>query len=246
MKCQKLIYVLITSLLAHPALKAQDIEPGFEMGEIIRMAEVYRNLPYLSYDVHYHYADSAQPNVILEEFDIAYKVQEGRYRASMDSMDIINSYNYNLKVYHDEKLIIMTNITGYTDVLQLPLMDSLFMAANVDSLGVVNLNDSTRKLKIFFGSESPYSKYEISYKKAGYLIQYIQYYIKEPASDDPGASGTSLITAEFTNYSTAVIDDANFNIGQYAVFADTQWQPRAAYAAYRLIDPEGREYLPEE
>lgn len=244
MNFQKLICVLTISLLVSSAIYAQDIEPGFEKTEIIRLSEVYRSHPYLSYDVHYHFADSAQPTVVLEEFDISYKLQQGRYRAIMDSMDIINSYNYNLKIYHEEELIIMSNTTGYTDVLQLPLIDSLFIAANVDSLSVVNLSDSTRKLTVFFGAESPYIKYEAIYNRATSFIQYIAYYIKEPASDDPGASGVSLITAEFFNYSTAVIDEAYFNIGQFAVYADTQWQPQQAYSSYRLIDPEGREYLP--
>ncbi len=236
--------LLLLTVMGSPCL-AQLPEPGFETTDLFRIAERYRRFENLSFQVHYHFADSAQPHVLLEQHDMQYQLKNGRYTAKTDSMEIIGGDRYTIQVFFDEKLMVLSHSQGHSDLLQLPVNDSLFMQANVDSIKVYALSDSTNRMDIRFGAASPYSKYQLFYNNNSYLVDSIRYYVREPASDDIGASPTSVITAEFSNYSYAVIDEACFDIHKY-VFFEEIWKTKPAYPGYTLVDPEGRQTIPDQ
>jgi hypothetical protein len=213
----------------------QNVVAGFEIQEIIRISEVYRKLPYLSFNATYQYADSAAPTVIKEQIAGQYKIHEGRYWAMLDSTELVQGYNYKLTVYHDQKFLVVGRPDGvYSSVTQLPLLDSLFNARFVDSIHVYTVNDSTNRLEIEFKHDSPFRYYETYYNPVTYMVDSLKYYQKDTDPEE-GASGTSVITVTFSSYSSAVIDEEYFRESKFIYRNEANFYPKEEFSEFELI-----------
>jgi len=231
----KLKCVLILLALSSANVHAQDVPKGLEVMEIIKVAEAYRIAPDLSFDLNIAYADSANPASVIEQVTGSYKIHEGKYWGIIDSVEFLQGSQFNMAVYHADSVIVITDRQEYTSVLQLPLMDSLFRAANITDISVSNLNDSTRSLRILFNGQSPYHSYELEYNIATYRMRQVKYYLAEMAADTPGSSGVVCVTMRFSNYSENMISDDTFKESQFVYrFADEiKLQP--SYEGFRLM-----------
>jgi hypothetical protein len=214
---------------------AQSVIKGFEYGEIMNIAEAYRQAPNLSFDLQFNYADSARQDSIVEQINGSYKIQNGMYWAIIDSTEILQGTNYNVSVFHYDSVIAIANPQQYTNVLQLPFLDSLFRAQNVDSMNVTCPNDSTRNLRMYFNSVSQYSSYIINYDLNTYLIHCITYFIKAPAYDDSSGCGISMIKINFSNYSYQVIDNSYFDESKFIFRQGGQFYVKPAYTNFQLM-----------
>lgn len=210
---------------------AQDVEEGFELQELIRMAEVYHSTPHLSFDMQITYSDSASYPAPLEQLNGQYKLQEGRFWMVLDSMEMVQGPNYHLAVYHDAKTILVSpRQPTYFNLLQLPVLDSLFYENMVDSMSVTNLTDSTRKFEMHFKSTSPYSYYEIIYNFQTYMITSVHYH--QPGDEE--TEGYVEITVEFSNYSTAPVNDQYLQESKFIFRDGNEFYVQPAYTGYSV------------
>lgn len=215
---------------------SQEVPKGFEVTELVKIAEVYQSPPHLSYHLSVTYADSAQPNNILEEVQGMYKIREGKYWFMLDSIEFLQGDQYNLAVYHPDSTIMVNKLQEPTSPLQLPLMDSFFHAASVASIAVTRVNDSTRLLKILFKPEAYYRSYEMQYDLNTFLIRKIKYYLMDAeALEEPNSSGVVCVALDFSNYSTAAVNEDYFNETKFIHRQGGQLVVQPAFAGYQLI-----------
>jgi hypothetical protein len=232
----KKMLILMFSLNAYSngPLYAQEVPAGSELMEIVRMGEYYRNTASLRFDVQFTFADSAVPATILETVTGSYTIDYDKYHIMLDSTEFVQGLQYNLVIFHEDKVISVGVKQPYTDVLRVPLLDSLFRLSQVLSLQVTHLNDTTRRLVATFSPTAQYSGYSIDYDLRNYVVRKINYYIKIPAS--PSAGNTSLITVNFTNYRHETVQGSEFDEFRFIQRQSGQFVGVPPYADYRVIN----------
>jgi hypothetical protein len=217
---------------------AQDVPKGLELTEIVNIAETYRQTPSLSFNVLYQYADSADQNDPLETMYGTYKIQNGKYWAMIDSTLIVQGNNYNVSVFYNDSVISIADPQQYTNLMQLPFLDSLFQAQNVDSIRVILSNDSARILRMYFNARSQYTNCQILYDPNSYLLQSMTYCMKTQ-STAPTASSTAVniarVSVSFSNYSYQPVDDSYFREDTFIYKQNGQFFTQAPYANFQVM-----------
>ena len=210
---------------------AQSVTPGLEMGELIRIGYTFRQVPNLSFNINYKYADSTAPSTILEQVNGQYKIHDGRYWAMLDSTELVQGNNYSLAVFHEDK-VISVHKPQYMDakIMQLPVTDSI-LSLYTDSIRVTQLTDTTRLLNIYFKPAIPYSGYQIRYNSVSYLVDSLQFYQREI---NDSTTHTSFIKVKMTNYSEAVISEDYFMESKF-IYRDGTFYKRPDYSDYELV-----------
>ena len=217
---------------------SQDVSKGMEMLELVKISETYRLARDMSFDMHYTYADSARPKTILEEMYGKYKIHNRKYWSMIDSIELVQGNQYSLGIYYNDSLIMVNRKQDYSNVMQVPMMDSLFREAHVSDIRVNQLNDSTRTLKIRFNDQSPYRAYEMQYDLNNFLIRKLKYYITATTDDEKSiTSGVECIAISFSNYSDEVVSDDYFNETKFIDLRGDQLVTQPAFAGFKLIAP---------
>jgi hypothetical protein len=227
--------LLICTLLCSATVSAQVVPAGTEIRELIRISDRYKFSERLKFDVQYEFADSASPNQILEQLNGTYTIHNGKFHGMIDSTEYVQGAKYSMVIFHEDRIIAVNNRQEYPDIMKAPLMDTLFRSAQIDFSEVTAVNDTTRKIFFRFKSNSFYSSFSIEYDKRNYITRKAQYYVKTPASDDPGASGISLITARFTNYRQETIQESEFDEFKFIQLSNGQLVPKAPYTSYQVM-----------
>lgn len=235
MKMKKLIIVIFCIMLAvvNRTASAQDYHDGTELKEFIKIAESYRIRPFLTFSVDYGLSDSAYWPAYRERLTGQYKISNGRYWSLIDSTEIVQGGIYNLAIYHDLKMIVVSNpapIENYT--IQVPILDSMFEQSFVDSMHTNEINDSTRQLCIIFKPESPYKLYEIFYDPNTYLIREIK--VHQNNLDEEGV-GYSILRILFFDVSETIISDDVFNSAKYISRSGGAIIPTSMYSEYEIV-----------
>jgi hypothetical protein len=232
---KKWLILLIVATAGFSKTHAQ-VETDFELLQIVKVAEIYRQAPNLSFSAAYRYADSSLPDSILEHVDGLYKMSTGRYWIVLDSTEQLQGSLYNLTVYHEDSAISINKRQEYAEKLRLPFMDSAFRNSNVSSLSITEYDDSTRKLTVYFKPGSNFSQYEMKYDKYKFYMRNMTYYLRNVMNDGTGVtSGTAVITVAFSNYSTAAIDQSVFNEEKFIYKSGGQFHVQPAYSNFSLI-----------
>jgi hypothetical protein len=220
------------------------VVPGFsqstsipELKESFRISAYFKSADYLSYETRFTFADSANPSNIIEQYTRNEKMSNGRYWYSGDSSENLQGFRYSVKVNLREKLIAVANPDRDLPVLQIPLLNKDFRKANMDTSYVVNLNDSSRVLKIFFKPESPYASYELTYDKRKALIRNIKYFLRNDymGNNADGTRLTTMVNIQFINYRFDPFDQEIFNEDKFILRQDAQFNVQPAYVNYRLL-----------
>ncbi len=232
MKNRKWIGLLL--IIFSMDVSSQQIVKGFEIPELLKIAEVYRNSPNLSFNINYTYVDSAYPANIIEQYGGSYKIKEGKYWSMLDSMEYIQGNQFNVTVFHKDSIIAVMDRTVYGSLFQISVLDSVFRAGNVNDINVVELNDSTRSFLVRFNSDAYYNKYEIKYNLNNYRINSVEYHIKD-YTDSVNTSGVGIITMTFSNYSESAIDPEIFNEGKFIYREGSLIWARSLYTTFKLI-----------
>lgn len=225
-----LILLLFASMVLAIASRAQTVQLGQQLQEIIKINEVYSGLPNLSFNVNFQYRDTLSQPLPDEQLSGQYKITQGRFWAMIDSTELIQGFNYFITVYHGDSAMTVakpTSISG--SVLQLPFLDSLYRQNYVDSMAVIATNDSIRKLTIYF-APSLGTTYQLFYKSTTYFVDSIKYSF--PNTD---TVGTSYVTAKYTGYSTAVIDEQYFLESKFITRDGTSFYLKPNYSSYDLM-----------
>ncbi|HET7118560.1 MAG TPA: hypothetical protein VFI29_18845 [Hanamia sp.] len=246
MGIKKSCFLIIAFCCLGTILKAQGVIKGFEAGEIINIAQAYQQAPNLSFDLDFTYADSASADSIIEELHGSFKISNGRYYSIIDSTELVQGSKYNIAVFYYDSVITISSPHQYSNLLQLPFLDSLFLKANIDSMAVIQLNDSTRRLQMYFDSTSKFSSYTVDYDQNSYLMDSVIYRTKGPYYDpnDPGgdpfevfvpANVASVIIIKFSNYSYQVIDNSYFMENKYIYTQNGQFFVQPQYSGFQLM-----------
>jgi hypothetical protein len=227
-------YCVLVALVCCLKSFSQEVPKGFELMELVKIAETYQTVADLSFTMQYTYADSAQPNNIIEQLSGSYKIHNGKYWNMLDSIEFLQGGLYSLAVYHRDSVIAINNRQEYTSLMQVPMMDSLFRQANVLSMLVDRLDDSTRSINIQFNPQGEYRSYEMQYDPNTYLIRKVKYHIPNTMADST-SSDVICITINFSNYSGAPVSEDYFNEGKFIYQQGGQLLPQPAYADFRLL-----------
>ena len=123
----------------------------------------------------------------------------------------------------------------YGNTFQLPLLDSLFRAANVESFTLTARNDSLRVLSVKFRPSSIYSQYRLHYNRYTHLVDRIEYYTREVPGEE-GHSGTGLISIRLYNYSFQPLRGDLFREDRFVEKSGGTFKANASYARFKLID----------
>jgi hypothetical protein len=217
---------------------AQQVKKGFEIMELIKLAEVYKETPFLSFDFSYTYADSASPSTILEQLNGSTKISSGRYWTFLDSIEFVQGYQYNLAVYYKDSNIVVNDRQDYGDLFKLPLMDSIFRAANVDSmrLDVIAGTPTYREFTVYFDPSAPFRLYKLRYDPSNFRIQSIKYYIKDvPIETGAITTGTALVELSVSNYSSSSFDLNVFQEDKFIYKSNGELFEKPAYSSFKLF-----------
>lgn len=211
----------------------EDESDGMELSELIRIATAYRAKPFISFSVDYIYSDSANWPTHLEELKGQYKISNGRFWSMLDSTEVVQGGTYNLAIYHDMKLIVVSNPAVVEDfTLQVPILDSMFEQSFVDSMHTNILSDTTKQLCIIFKEGSPYTLYEIFYNPQTYMIQEVKLHQTNIVEE---GEGYGIIRVFFQSYSEELIPDSVFNEAKYVSKSGGTLIPTALYSDYEII-----------
>jgi len=209
---------------------AQDIPKGFELMELMKVMETYKAYPDLSFSINYTYADSAHIDSTIEQVNGSYKIHNGKYWSSIDSVEFLQGNQYNLAVYHKDSTILVNKRQEYASVVQIPIMDSLFREANVSCIDVVNICDTTRSLIVKFKPGLYHHRYEIQYDRNTNLIRKVLYYFSD--LDNSCASGVICVKAVFSDYCFTTINEQYFDESKFLTKQSGQLVPNSGYAGF--------------
>jgi hypothetical protein len=168
---------------------------GMELQELQILVNRYQQFDNLVFDTRITKADSASPNVITDSVLGHFELQGSRSVVVIDSVEIINGNDYNVTLFHREREILISNKAQANNrVLQVPLSDSLFMQANIDSVYFAQQNDSIKTIHFRFHPFANFYWYQIKYNRYTYLIQQTKLCAKG------GGTPNFIVSYDFMNY----------------------------------------------
>jgi hypothetical protein len=232
MKYLKILFFLFLSGACCPGSSAQTVVKGFEYGEIMNISETFRQMPNISFNIVYSYTDSVRQDSIVEQISASYKIQNGKFWAMIDSTELLQGNNYNLSVFHRDSVITISPPQPVVNIMNMPFLDSLFRAQNIDSMSVTKINDSVRDLKLIFNISSQYRIADMQYDPSSYLLKSIVYYNR--TSTNSTTSG-SLLKINFSNYSSDIIDDYYFREDKFIYKQGGQFFGTPPYNNFQLV-----------
>ena len=225
-------YIVLPSI----SLYGQQVEKGFELHELVKIGETYKNALNLNFSMTYTYADSALPATPLESLTGLYKIRNGKYWTMIDSIEFVQGQQYDVAIYYGDSTIVVNEQREYGNILKIPALDSAFQKANVDSMKIMEFNDSTRLLTLFFNLDANYNLYKLQYDKDKYLIRKIEYYVKNMPNQTGDNSITGLITIDFTNYSEQNVDPLLFQEDRIVYKSGGELFTQSAFTNFKVFN----------
>ncbi|MET0637785.1 MAG: hypothetical protein ABWZ25_17275 [Chitinophagaceae bacterium] len=209
---------------------SQPFVPGDETHELQRISKMYGRQNSLSFDITWQYRDTISQILPDEQMSAHYRLSEGRYHARFDSLEIIQGFNYNLVVYHDMKIIVLSKPQVLSKAMfQVSVLDTLFQQNLLSAMTVTIKPDSSRVLNIRYGPGEKF-EYQVFYKPSTYRIDSVKYAAPDPNSD----SGVQYIVARYGNYSTAAIDESCFMEGKFVYNDGSRFFLKPGFSTYEL------------
>lgn len=214
---------------------SQSVTPGSELFQIVKLAETYRHIPNLSFDISIRYTDSLDVDSVVEQMSGNYKLHGGLYYSCIDSTETVQGSRYSVRISHWDSVISVRDRQDYPDVMNMPVTDTLYWQTFTQGITLTNVNDSVRTLKIRFKPGAMYTSYEIRYNFKTYRMEQVKCYM---STNTPGVeedlfpSGKALILFTFSNYSTAPITGSWFSEDKFVLWQGGQFVPRPGYTGY--------------
>ena len=224
-------YLVILLLIKSSLAFSQPVPAGTEAQELVRIADLYSNMPYLSFNLRYTYADSLTWLNYTDSMSATCKISHGRSFVSNNEMEILKGTEYYVYVDKEDSLIIAGRRNEFESVFQMPLLDPVFREANVLSMNITEWDDSTWRFRAAFKPDSYYSFYEMMYDPETGLIRSINYHARNQTGDYSLPEDHVVCAFVYmTNYSTAGEDPVIFNENRYfyllngAMYLQPAWQ----------------------
>lgn len=213
------------------------VEPGFEALEFYKIADAYMSASNLTFKYTIDYRDSVYVDSVLEESGGSYRISEGKFAMTIDSvMEIIQGDQYNITIYHLDSMIIVNKKTE-VDVLRIPALDSVFRASYIGPITVTTLNDTTRRLYFTFtNDELSYKDYRLDYDSRTFLAKQMRMLVRQVAEPEQGISVTGIMTIDFSEYSTLPITQDYFDESRYVSKSGTLFSVHPDYTGYEILN----------
>ncbi len=235
----KIIFKLVVFMFLFINTKGQQILQGSELFEFAKIAEQYRSASNMTFNMNITYVDSAFSDSVLESMNARYILNEGQFWSYIDSVEFFEDDRFGVSVNYRDSIIELHKKDERNQILQLPVLDSLFREASVASVVAEQINDSTNKIKFQFLPDSHYNSYEITYHNTKLLIRTIKMVVKDYSLLEDGGSGVSCITMQFENYSFDPVDMKLFNRFRFLTLQGVEYIPKSQYAGFEVINKTG-------
>lgn len=225
-------YVLICISL-HSHAQATMTERGFEGQEVYKILDLYNSIQNLTYTVRYTYADSSAPSVILDSTTSTVQLSKGRSFISDSVSEVLLGDKYTIYVNKEDSTV-SVNTPGQRNILELPLFDSAFRAANIIDINAKLVNDSTGRLSVVFRPGSYFHSYQLMYNPTNLKIIQVQYYIDSNGIYNIPTDHAICVTIDISGYSTVALDPTIFNESRYIYVLNGQYFLQPAWQLYHL------------
>ena len=207
--------------------------------ELFKIRNSYSDSGYNSFTIQYRYAMEAAPQKILDTLTAYIKIKGNNYYCKMDKMEFIQIDSVNAAVYHNEKMIVLTNPATRVEKGRVVIdnWDSSFLATNIDSIVITN-NDAMRTLHFYFIPESYYSHCIITYNKRTYRPQKISYIQSATQNHEAGKSKPNgiIVSVIFSSYSKVAFKDTVFDYTRFLKKQNNIWATVATYNSYSVVN----------
>lgn len=222
-------FFLITLLLVKSfSSYAQPVPAGTELQELVKITQLYENVPSLSFVMFTFVKHESTP---LDDIVATCKLSYGKTLIWSEYFEFLTGNQYNVYVDKEDTTIFAMPRRGDETILKAPLLDSTFRAAHVDSMWITTNNDSIWLFNVRFKPESIYTLYELEYNTRTGLINNIFYRVRN-LNGAYGLLVDDIITMDLimTSYSDAELDPEMFNEHKYfyrlngSLFLQPEWQ----------------------
>lgn len=236
MKIIRYLTVVIIALTASPA-GAQQFATA--VAELQKIQNTYSDSGYTSFTVQYQYAREAAPSKIVDTLSFFYKMKNKKYHCKTDMIEFMQNDSINVAVYHNEKVIILSNPSVSTEKGRLAIdnWDSAFIAANIDSVYVTE-NKNTRTIRFHFTPESKYSSCIITYNSNTYQPKKISYIERATQQYEEGQTKPNgiIITMLFSAFNKSAFNESVFSENKFVKNQDEKWTLTSDYQKYTIVN----------
>lgn len=209
-------YWIVLFSLASMSAVGQVVPRGTEMQQLVKIADNYANIPYLSFDLKYTYADSLTWHDLTDSMFAACKMSYGKSLITNTAMEYLKGKDYNVFVNKEDSIIVAYRRKAEEDLFKVPLLDTSFINNNVDSMKVYVIDDSTWQFLVMFKPESFYTYYEMNYDPDTQLVKSINYHAHNYRGENNiPADHIVCATIYMYNYSQEELDPVLFNEARY-------------------------------
>jgi hypothetical protein len=238
-KIKTFLIAISCLLVGSPLLMAQQY--NWIVSDFSKIKTAYKDAGYLSYGIHYSYTSKKAGGNIVDSLLIVCKSHGNSYYSKIGPAEFVQNNQYNLAVHHQTKSIIINNpVVKEPGVLSTINMDTAFLQNHVDSV-LVKEDKESKTISLLFGNASPYIFYTITFSKKNYLIEKINYCIKQP--DEEGEEGsTDEITFSmlFSKYDRSNFDDSFFSEKGYVIMNTSgDFTGKGDYSTYQIRNIKG-------
>lgn len=211
--------------------------------------KTYDSIPYLSFDVTYHYnSDTINKVFVSDMLKGTYTLAGKKAWFVLDNIEFMQNDSFFISVNKEEKFILISNPRNENAGRELPLrlmIDS--MLNNYSTMFTVSQSTSGDTGTIRFENSNltvdTYGYFEISYDINNYILYGITHVFKEEAPMDDYTADLATpeawkrkLTVVFDNYRFDNVSSEVYNEGRFIFTEDGEYKPVEKYQDYRIFN----------
>ncbi len=203
----------------------------------------YDKAAYLSFNVHYYYANKSQPEKYMDSLSGEVEIDKKRTRYRMDGIETIETQNYNIQIRPDEKTMFIAKENLDKPYESLVFLDTVLSRIHGIKTSVSRKNQY-ETISISFPPGQSYLNVLITRSLVnGYLTSIVyelntESFVGKDQIDKPGHPGLyqpqGKVEMRFTNYATNRFGETVFNESNYFIKNGLDYQPVGKYAKYSI------------
>lgn len=231
------LYIAISLLMASThSLRAQQY--NWVLSDFGRIKTAYKDTGYLSYTIQYSYSSKKAGGEIADSLLITCKSHGNSYYSKIGAAEFVQNPQYNVAVHHERKSIVINNpVVKESGILSAINIDSAFLQNHVDSV-LVTENKESKTIRLLFGAASRFRFYTITFSKKSFLIEKINYCVKQPGEEgEEGDMDELTFTLLFSQYDRRNFDDNFFSEKAYVQKnAGGDFKGTGEYSRYEIMN----------
>lgn len=230
-KILKTLAILITLFFSEKSFSQVD-SASLCLLDMIRLKSNYTEGTDLSFNVTFFYTEKDSTGLyVTDSLNGSYKIKGNNFLSNVDSVVQVQNEQYALTIYSDEKILLIQKPDfALKTIFSKDLLDTAFLQLDVSGMTMSNYGANQKKLCVSFKTESPYQSYDMYYDTTTYLVNKIEYKLKQDTD-------YIKIAMAFSNYSDTPLDNSIFATTSYFTKNGNEYIPTEEYSEYELIDP---------